>query len=160
MAIVNRYLGKFDENGKPQGFLLEGIHYRTQEEKEAKYAEGYVDLTQEEWEYYTGNKGEGENGTGYIRDPQTGQPVSAPARVWTATELADMAFGRCNSECKSIDNEMVLAQANNDEELLAELREERDAAIALYRSVLAKIENGDITNPTELNAEYGDDEEE
>ena len=155
MAIINRYLGKFDENGKPQGFLLEGIHYTTPEEKAAKIAEGYnVDLTQEEWEYYTGNKGQGDNGTGYLRDPQTGKPVSAPARVYTKVELADMAYGRCQSEVASLDKEIVLAQANGDEELIAELQEEKQAALNKYQEVLGKIEAGEITNPEELNAQY------
>ena len=32
----------------------------------------------EDWGYYVGAHGTGDNGTGYVRDPKTGKPVSAP----------------------------------------------------------------------------------
>ena len=31
--IINKYLGKFSAEGTPEGFLLEGINYKTQEKK-------------------------------------------------------------------------------------------------------------------------------
>jgi hypothetical protein len=156
---TNRYLGKFDENGKPEGFLLEGVHYHNAEEKAAKIAEGYnVDLTQEEWEYYTGNRGEGDNGTGYIYDRETGKPVSAPPRVYTKSELADMAYAHCQSDCTEVDNQIIMAQANGDTELVAELQEEKQGYLTKYQDVLDKIEAGQITNPEELEAEYQDEE--
>jgi hypothetical protein len=65
-----------------------------------------------------------------------------------------MAYGRCQGELSSIDNQIVLAQANNDEELIAELQEEKQAAMNKYQEVLGKIEAGEITNPDELNAQY------
>ena len=46
MAMINRYLGKFSAEGKPEGFLLEGVNYKTKEEKAEKMAEGWVELTQ------------------------------------------------------------------------------------------------------------------
>jgi len=49
------------------------------ESEQAKYeADGYIQISVEDWNTYMGNNGWGDNGTGYIRDPKTGKPVSAP----------------------------------------------------------------------------------
>jgi hypothetical protein len=157
--MVNKYLGKFNEQGKPEGFMLEGINYKTVEKKAEYMAEGWVELTQDEWEYYTGNKGQGDNGTGYLRDPATGQPVSAPPIVYTKQQLADMAYSSCQSVVTANENELVKATAlGEDEDYIQELRDEIAAAEDLYSRRLDAIERGEITNPTELN-EYGVDDE-
>ena len=44
--MENHYLGKFDENGKAESFLLEGIHYKTAEEKAAKIKEKFDKVCQ------------------------------------------------------------------------------------------------------------------
>ena len=41
-------------------------------------ANGCVEISDTERDYYVGNMGAGDNGTGYIRDKATGKPVSAP----------------------------------------------------------------------------------
>ena len=150
MAIVNRYLGKFSPEGKPEGFLLEGVNYKTAEEKAQKMAEGYVELTQDEWEYYTNNKG-----MGYIRDPKTGRPVSAPPRVYTKTELAEMAKSQCDAAINEIDDEIMKVKTLHPEatDVIAELEEDRQAAIDKYEEQLNGIENGTITKPEDLNPE-------
>ena len=70
------YLAKFDKNGNRTTTLL-ACEY-TEEQKAQMYADGFVDLSEEDWNYYVGNMGAGDNGTGYIRDAVTGKPVSAP----------------------------------------------------------------------------------
>ena len=70
------YLAKFDKNGNRTTTLL-ACEY-TDEQKSQMYADGFVDLSEEDWNYYVGNHGAGDNGTGYIRDAVTGKPVSAP----------------------------------------------------------------------------------
>lgn len=65
------YLAKFDIQGKCMAVYLSGT--RTREE----LAE-CVEISNDEWAYYIGNRGAGDNGTGYIRDIKTGKPVSAP----------------------------------------------------------------------------------
>jgi hypothetical protein len=157
MALVNRYLGKFSPEGKPEGFLLEGVNYKTKEEKAAKMNEGYVELTQEEWEYYTNNRGSGDNGTGYIRDPRTGKPKSAPARVYTKMELADMAKGIYEGMINELDNEIVRMKALENDEAVEEIMEEKQQVLADYAQVLEKIENGQITKPEQIQpAEEGE----
>lgn len=151
--MENHYLGKFDENGKAESFLLEGIHYKTAEEKAAKMAEGYVELTQEEWEYYTNNKGMGDNGTGYLRDPATGKPVSAPKVTYTADQLSQMAYSIVNSKNTEIDKQIVLAQAEGDTEYITELKNLKEAYAKKYQTILTQISEGKITEPSQISFE-------
>ena len=65
------YLAKFGDSGACKAIYLAGT-------KSAEEAAGCVEISNDEWEYYIGNRGAGDNGTGYIRDPETGKPVSAP----------------------------------------------------------------------------------
>ena len=65
------YLARFDDGGACRAIYLS-------ETKSAEETAGCVEISDEEWAYYIGNRGMGDNGTGYIRDPQTGKPVSAP----------------------------------------------------------------------------------
>lgn len=65
------YLARFDESGKCKAIHLAGT-------KSAEETAGCVEISDEEWAYYIGNRGAGDNGTGYIRDIKTGKPVSAP----------------------------------------------------------------------------------
>ena len=70
------YLAKFDKDGTRQETYIAAEY--TEEQKSQMYAEGFVDLSEEDWNYYVGNMGTGDNGTGYIKDAVTGKPVSAP----------------------------------------------------------------------------------
>ena len=71
------YLCKFDENGKRfETYPVDGA--MTPEKKQAYADDGYIPISDEDYQHYIGNRGAGDNGTGYIRDPKTGKPVSAP----------------------------------------------------------------------------------
>ena len=48
------------------------------EVKAEMLANGCFEISDTERDYYVGNMGAGDNGTGYIRDAVTGKPVSAP----------------------------------------------------------------------------------
>ena len=65
------YIARFDDSGACKAIYLAGT-------KSAEEPVGCVEISDEEWAYYIGNRGAGDNGTGYIRDPKTGKPVSAP----------------------------------------------------------------------------------
>ena len=84
------YLCKFDSAGKRTETILEGVHYKASEEAQ-KIAEGYVSVSDEDYAYYVGNNGTGDNGTGYIRGAD-GKPVSAPAIVITLAEAQSTAL--------------------------------------------------------------------
>lgn len=74
---IKNYFSRFDSNGR----ILASVPIGTTLEKTKRSAyetEGYCEIPAEDWHYYIGNHGQGDNGTGYIRDPKTGKPVSAP----------------------------------------------------------------------------------
>lgn len=78
VSNVRCYLAKFDVSGHRQATLVEGVNFVTSKERDDFIAEGYISVSDEDYQYYVGNRGAGANGTGYIRDPKTGKPVSAP----------------------------------------------------------------------------------
>ena len=75
--IIESYLAKFDAEGH-RGRTLPMDRTLTANDIEAYERQGYLKISAEEWLYYIGSRGMGDNGTGYIRDPKTGKPVSAP----------------------------------------------------------------------------------
>lgn len=72
------YLAKFDAAGRRTTTVINGIHYTTDEERQKCLDDGYIPISEEDYQTYIGNRGVGDNGTGYIRDAKTGKPVSAP----------------------------------------------------------------------------------
>lgn len=76
--MENEYLAKFDVTGRRETTIVKGVHYATDEERQAYITDGYIPVSDEDYQHYIGNRGAGDNGTGYIRDTKTGKPVSAP----------------------------------------------------------------------------------
>ena len=76
--MENEYLAKFDAVGYRETTVVSGVHYATDEECQKYLEDGYIPISDEDYQHYIGNRGMGDNGTGYIRDPKTGKPVSAP----------------------------------------------------------------------------------
>ena len=75
---MREILSKFDITGRREATVVVGIHYSTDEDRQTYIADGYIPISDEDYQHYIGNRGAGDNGTGYIRDPKTGKPVSAP----------------------------------------------------------------------------------
>ena len=75
---MREILSKFDAVGRREATVVVGIHYNTDEDRQSYIADGYIPISDEDYQHYIGNRGTGDNGTGYIRDPKTGKPVSAP----------------------------------------------------------------------------------
>ena len=71
-------VGKFNADGRLVSISYRGKNYSIESEYDALRAAGFLDLDAVEAAYYMGNRGTGDNGTGYIRDTKTGKPVSAP----------------------------------------------------------------------------------
>lgn len=76
--MENEYLAKFDATGRRETTIVKGVHYATDEERQKYINDGYIPISDEDYQHYIGNRGVGDNGTGYIRDTKTGKPVSAP----------------------------------------------------------------------------------
>lgn len=72
------YLAKFGSGGCLCAAVVRGVNYTTDAERQTYLNGGYAPITAEDYQTYIGNRGAGDNGTGYIRDAKTGKPVSAP----------------------------------------------------------------------------------
>ena len=75
---MQEILSKFEAQGIRIATVLSGVHYTTDEERQKYINDGYIPISDEDYQHYIGNRVMGINGTGYILDPKTGKPVSAP----------------------------------------------------------------------------------
>lgn len=134
------YLIKFDEEGKKISavpLILADDWGGVEKLKN----EGYIEVSDEDWNYYTGNCGDGDNDTGYIRDSITGKPISAPARVITLEERANALKAEYESNVKAIDEAIQIAKNNNDTEYVTELQSERQTILNEYATKLEELNN-------------------
>lgn len=134
------YLCRFDENGK-RGETRLSVEY-TDEQKEEMLSNGYVEITQEEWNYYAGNKGTGDNGTGYVRDAKTGKPISAPAHIPSTEEKLARLEDEYAAEKARLREYMSTADLMQDDETKAELQAEYAELEAWYTEEYDKIIQG------------------
>lgn len=135
------YMIHFDDDGyKGETYPVDIL--MTAEKKEELIANGFIETTEEDWRYYIGANGNGANDTGYVRDPDTGKPVDAPAYIPSKEEQATLLFNECQSDLRQIDEQIVNAIIIKDSELIDELRHERDERIAEYEAALEELEGG------------------
>ena len=133
------YLCKFD-NGK-RGETYIAAEY-TDEQQNKMLADGYVSVSDEDYQYYIGNRGQGDNGQGYVRDNATGKPTSAPAYVATPSEQANSLATAYTATVSDINSNIVLAMADGDTDTVAELKEDKATALAEYTKKLEAVNNG------------------
>jgi len=133
------YLCKFDENGR-RGETHPAGNSMTDEQKQAMIAEGFIEISAEDWHYYVGNMGNGDNNTGYVRDPKTGKPVSAPPYIPTKEELANRLYNELQNDLNELNKGISEAQIDGDDELVADLRQEKEERIAKYENDLKALE--------------------
>ena len=69
------YVAKFNSKGSCMEIYEDNMF---PEVKAEMLANGCFEISDTERDYYVGNMGAGDNGTGYVRDAVTGKPVSAP----------------------------------------------------------------------------------
>ena len=132
------YLCKFDADGHRTETHI-ACEY-TAEQKEAMIADGYIEITEEDWNYYVGNMGAGDNNTGYIRDPQTGKPVSAPVYVPSKEERLAQLDAQYEQDKKDLMNYYTEATVKGNASLLAELQEEMQEVDSAYIAERKAIE--------------------
>ena len=135
------YLAKFDTVGHRETTVVSGVHYETEGERQKYLDDGYTPISDEDYQYYIGNRGMGNNGTGYIRNPQTGKPVSAPAYTPTQEERANQLAVSYAARVQELNNEIVAAMADGDEALITELKAEKGKALEAYQKALEEIKN-------------------
>lgn len=134
------YLMKFDEKGKKIAAVPLALADDWGGEEKLK-SEGYIEVSDEDWNYYTGNMGDGDNGTGYIRDNVTGKPISAPVRVITLEERANVLKSEYEANVKAIDEAIQIAKNNGDTEYVTELQQERQNILDEYAKNLEELTN-------------------
>ena len=134
------YLCKFNNNGQREASIPSTMvdNYGGEEKL---ITEGYTKVSTEDYQYYVGNRGEGDNGTGYIRDNTTGKPVSAPARVITLEEQANALKLENEANVKAIDEAIQIAKNNGDDEYVSELQQERQNILNEYATKLEELTN-------------------
>jgi hypothetical protein len=137
----NTYWALFDARGRIAKVLLDGIHVKTDEQRQMLMREGYKNIDDETYNALIGNRGMGDNGTGYIRDPKTGKPVSAPAYTPTQEERANQLAVSYAARVQELNNEIVAAMADGDEDLITELKAEKGKALEAYQKALEEIKN-------------------
>lgn len=131
------YLCLFDTNGH-RGATYLACEY-TDEQKEEMLKKGFVEISQEEWEYYVGNKGAGDNGTGYIRG-KDGKPVSAPAYVPTKAEKIAQLEAQYNTQKAEIKGYLMEAILSDDTDTITELKQEMADVEADYQAKREELE--------------------
>ncbi len=132
------YLCKFNSAGKRTETLLEGVHYKASEEAQ-KLADGYVSVSDEDYLYYTNNKGDGANGTGYVRGTD-GKPVSAPAYVATAEEKAATISTTYAAQIAELKDALAMATLAGDADLITNLKTEYTETMTAYQAALKGVE--------------------
>jgi hypothetical protein len=131
-------LALFDANGRKVSGKMEGVHYKTPEERQLYIDEGFIPIAEDDLTLYSQGAG-GANGTGYIRDPETGKPVDAPPYVPSKKEQADALFRDCQRDLQAIDGEILNAMADGDTEAVDELRQEKAERIEQYQHDLEEL---------------------
>ena len=117
-----KYLTKFDLNGKR---ITSYANDSTMTEE--RYAElindGYIEISEEDWNYYVGNKGNGANGTGYIRG-KDGKPTDASAYVPSNEEKLAALDSQYDSDKAELTRYFTDALLAGDTKTQAELKAE------------------------------------
>lgn len=133
------YLCKFDSDGRRTETLL--MCEFTDEEKAQKIADGYIEISEDEWSYYVGNKGQGKNGTGYIRGAD-GKPTDAPAHVPTKAERLAALDAQYEADKAELSKYYVEAALSGNTDAQTDIKTELDALTSEYDKKRAEIEEG------------------
>lgn len=133
------YMILFDEDGK-RATTYPVDKTMSDKQKESLIDNGFIETSEEDWEYYVGYHGTGDNGTGYVRDKETGKPVSAPVYIPSKEVLANRLFDECQADLREIDGQIINAIVIKDNEIIEELRLDRDERIAEYEAALEELE--------------------
>lgn len=123
------YLCKFDADGRRTETLLTCEY--SDEEKQQKIAEGYIEISEEDWNYYVGNYGQGKNGTGYIRGAD-GKPTDAPAHVATTEEKLLTLESTYKADKAQLADYYLSAAMAGDTDTQAEIKAELEELDAQY----------------------------
>lgn len=135
--METKYLCLFNNEGR-RGATHLACEYSDSEKQEMLEA-GFVEISEEDWNFYVGNKGMGDNGTGYIRG-KDGKPVSAPPHVPTKEEKLAQLETEYKTEKAKLEGYFTTALLMDDTETQDELKEELADLEAWYKEEKEVIE--------------------
>ena len=131
------YLCKFDSAGNRTETLLAcGFN---EEEKAQKIADGYIEISEEDWNYYVGNNGTGANGTGYIRG-KDGKPTDAPAHVPSTEEKRQAIIAQYEADKAGLQEQLIDAILHDDTELQEEIKAEMTSVDEAFDEAIRELE--------------------
>ena len=134
------YLTKFGSDGKRiTSYPLDNSI--DNKKREELIADGYVEISEEEWSFYVGNKGQGKNSTGYIRGAD-GKPTDAPAYVPTKEEKLSQLDAQYDADKDVLAKYYLDAVLSGNIDLQDELKAELDALNTQYEAARKEIEEG------------------
>lgn len=137
------HLCKFDSEGKRIATVMEGVHFKTDEEKAKYIADGYIETSDEDYQYYIGNRGTGANGTGYNRGAD-GKPTDAPpAPEPTKEEKLAKLDSDYSAQKQELANEYTDALIHADTDAQELVQHEMTALDEWYDEEYRKIEEGE-----------------
>lgn len=135
-----KYYCKFDDIGKVTACIADfqldnfgGINKLT--------SDGYVAVDNDTYQYYIGNKGQGKNGTGYIRGAD-GKPTDAPPIIVTNQQKLDALDAEYQPQFDDLTKNLGLAILNNDTDAQTSIKTDYAALKTEYTTKRMAIENG------------------
>ncbi|WP_196595085.1 hypothetical protein [Pectinatus frisingensis] len=134
---MRNYYCKFDDAGKRidtvPDFLAD-----SHGGADALIAAGYIKVPDDEYQYYAGNQGDGDNGTGYARSSD-GKPVSAAAYVQTTAEKLTAVKSTYESQIADLKDALATATLAADDTLIASLKTDYATAMTAYQTALKEV---------------------
>ena len=133
-----KYLSKFDSDGKRiTSYLLDNSI--DDKKREELIADGYIEIDEDEWSYYAGNKGTGKNGTGYVRGAD-GKPTDAPAYTPSTDEKKASIIAEYNAAKATLTEQYMDAMIHADTELAEEIQTEMQDLDAALDAAIKELE--------------------
>ena len=133
-----KYLSKFDSDGKRiTSYPLDNSI--DNKKREELIADGYIEIDEDEWSYYIGNKGTGKNGTGYVRGAD-GKPTDAPAYTPSTDEKKASIIAEYNAAKATLTEQCMDAMIHADTELAEEIKTEMQDLDAALDAAIKELE--------------------
>lgn len=131
-----KYLCLFNSEGR-RGETYLSCEY-SESEKQKMLEAGFVEISEEDWNYYVGNRGMGDNGTGYIR--VDGKPVSAPAHVPSKAEKLMGLEAQYEADKKALKDYLMDAIIADDTDAVEDIKAEMAEVEAGYLEKREELE--------------------
>ena len=134
---MEKYIIKFDETGKRVNTYLSNEY--AADDLAKMLGNGYVYVNEDDFQIYIGNKGMGDNGTGYIRG-KDGIPTSAPAYVASQEEKANAISQTYKAQISELKDALVTATLAGNNVLIESLKSDYADAMKEYQTALKGVE--------------------